>query len=499
MSPRKKKLNQSRAETSRRAQGVVDVAPVPSQAASRERVDPKTIKPHPKRHLVPTVSPEQYEIIKADVKANGFRKPSLVNQKGQVVDGHTRKQIAEELGIDLLIERRDLTPSEEMQHLVLDNLCRRHLTDSQRAAMLTDPSMSEEVMAPFKAAAKGQIKEGASKGGAATAKAKAESKKVGKVSKAEATLPQAKKKRAPQVRDQVAKLAGVSGRMVSDAKAAWAKAPEKMKAVIKGETKETVASITNEIRKAEKATEADKAIKNGNVEFEKLFTLRIHDVWAFKDLDPGFGKKHPGNIPASLVANLLHYFTKPGDLVVDPMAGGGVTGDVCRALGRECVMADLHPHEERTDIVQHKIEDGPVPGTEGKADLVFLDPPYWSINDDKYGPGSASSKPWVEWTAWLKDLAVAAFKMAKAGGIVCLLMQDNVAKNVTNGWSKASTYCSMNELRRVGFVPVIQIACPLPFSTGGPHDVVWAKESKRLIGINRTLLVWRKPSPKAEG
>lgn len=306
-----------------------------NQAPQTELVDPKTIKPHPKRHLVPTISTDQYEVIKADVKANGFRKPSVVNQKGQIVDGHTRKQIAEELEVPFLIERRDLTPSEEMQHLVLDNLCRRHLTESQRAAMLTDPSTSEEVMAPFREAANERMKQGAAKGRVAK-------KKVTK-GKGEAMLPQPKKKRAPQVRDQVAKLAGVSGRTVSDAKAAWEKAPERMKAVIKGESKQTVASVINEIRKAEKATEAEKAIKNGNVEFEKLFTLKIHDVWTFKDLDPGFGKAHPGNIPASLVANLIHYFTKPGDLVVDPMAGGGVTGDVCRALGRECVMADLQP------------------------------------------------------------------------------------------------------------------------------------------------------------
>ncbi|MBI3200065.1 MAG: hypothetical protein HYZ29_00900 [Myxococcales bacterium] len=470
-----------------------------SNQATPELVDPKTIEPHPKRHLVPAISKDQYEVIKADVKANSFRKPALVNQKGQMVDGHTRKQIAEELGIDLLIERRDLTPSEEMQHLVLDNLCRRHLTESQRAAMITDPSTSEEVMAPFRAAAKGKIKDGASKGGSAAANAKAEAKKAGKSAKAEATLPQGKKKRAPQVRDQVAKLAGVSGRTVSDAKAAWEKAPEKMRAVIKGESKQTVASVINEIRKEARASEAERAIKNGNVEFEKLFTLKIHDVWTFKDLDPGFGKTHPGNIPASLVANLLHYFTKPGDLVVDPMAGGGVTGDVCRALGRACLMADLHPHGERTDISQHKIEDGPVPGTEGKAALVFADPPYWTLNDDKYGEGAASSKPWAEWKAWLTRVAQVLAETVEPGGYVAVLMQDNLTKDVADDWSKPSTYFMAAALAKAGLKLAIQIACPLPFASGDPHDVEWAKREKRLLGINRTLLVFQKPKAKAEG
>ncbi len=33
--------------------------------------------------------------------------------------------------------------------------------------------------------------------------------------------------------------------------------------------------------------------------------------------------------------NLIHKYTKPGDIVLDPMAGSGTTVDVCREEGRK--------------------------------------------------------------------------------------------------------------------------------------------------------------------
>jgi hypothetical protein len=43
------------------------------------------------------------------------------------------------------------------------------------------------------------------------------------------------------------------------------------------------------------------------------------------------------------VAHTLFYFTDPGDLVMDPMAGGGVVPDVCLLFERKCQAFDLAP------------------------------------------------------------------------------------------------------------------------------------------------------------
>jgi hypothetical protein len=52
--------------------------------------------------------------------------------------------------------------------------------------------------------------------------------------------------------------------------------------------------------------------------------IRTWDVWNFIECDPRFGDEWPGRIPAQLVAHILYFFSEPGDLVLDPMAGGGV-------------------------------------------------------------------------------------------------------------------------------------------------------------------------------
>ncbi|MCA1788243.1 MAG: ParB N-terminal domain-containing protein, partial [Desulfobacteraceae bacterium] len=81
------------------------------------------------------------------------------------------------------------------------------------------------------------------------------------------------------------------------------------------------------------------ALVNANdfARFKALqWKIRTWDVWNFMDCDHRFGDEWPGRIPAQLVAHILYFFSEPGDLVLDPMAGGGVCADTCLALGRRC-------------------------------------------------------------------------------------------------------------------------------------------------------------------
>lgn len=48
-----------------------------------------------------------------------------------------------------------------------------------------------------------------------------------------------------------------------------------------------------------------------------------------------------GEDTGSLVAHTLFYFTKPGDLVLDPTAGGALVSDVCLVFKRKCQSLDL--------------------------------------------------------------------------------------------------------------------------------------------------------------
>jgi len=102
----------------------------------------------------------------------------------------------------------------------------------------------------------------------------------------------------------------------------------------------------------------------------------------------------PGRIPAQLVAHSLFYFTQEGDLVFDPMAGGGVVADTCLAFNRKCWSFDLVDRPEtRPEIEPHQWNPEylvwPVKGNK-KPDLIFFDPPYFKKQAGQYAKESIS-------------------------------------------------------------------------------------------------------------
>ena len=74
--------------------------------------------------------------------------------------------------------------------------------------------------------------------------------------------------------------------------------------------------------------------------FSADFRPTPYDVWSFRH-DRAFGIPHAGSIPAAIIAHTLFYYTQPDALVVDPMAGGGSTLDVCESMGRRCLAYDI--------------------------------------------------------------------------------------------------------------------------------------------------------------
>ncbi len=99
-------------------------------------------------------------------------------------------------------------------------------------------------------------------------------------------------------------------------------------------------------------------------------------LWDFPAQNYG-GKRqgstsYTGATPSYIIWNLLERYTIPGDLVVDPMAGSGTTIDVARELGRRALGYDVNP--TRPDIF--RVDARKLPLEDGKAQFVFVDPPY---------------------------------------------------------------------------------------------------------------------------
>lgn len=83
-------------------------------------------------------------------------------------------------------------------------------------------------------------------------------------------------------------------------------------------------------------------------------------------------RDYAGATPSWVIWQLLQRYTRPGDLVVDPMCGSGTTLDVARDLDRRALGYDLAP--VRPDIF--RADARKLPLEDAKADFVFVDPPY---------------------------------------------------------------------------------------------------------------------------
>ena len=87
---------------------------------------------------------------------------------------------------------------------------------------------------------------------------------------------------------------------------------------------------------------------------------------------PHGNNKYNGVTPAFVIWNLLHRYTKEGDLVIDPMCGSGTTIDVAKELNRKVIGYDLNI--VRPDVIKN--DSRKIPLEDNSVDLVFIESPY---------------------------------------------------------------------------------------------------------------------------
>lgn len=87
--------------------------------------------------LLPRLTDEEYQALKADIAENGIRVPIDVDENGVVLDGHHRSWIAADLRVEC--PRRvvaGLTDEQKRAHAIAANVYRRSLTREQRREMV---------------------------------------------------------------------------------------------------------------------------------------------------------------------------------------------------------------------------------------------------------------------------------------------------------------------------------------------------------------------------
>lgn len=467
--------------------------------------------------LIPPPTDEDYQGLYDSIKEEGLKIPIVVNQNNVILDGHHRYKICKELNKEIKTVEYHFDSSEEELNFVIDaNIARRHLTTFARC------EFAYSLKPIYEAQAKESLKEGGRKGG----KSKGEM---------EFHL------RLPQTRDKISNKAKINPQTYQLAEFILKKRYNKQDTELdhtiqqifnqfnidEGRIKEgeTVKLFPDQLKTlrtfyksyqkkldelVHKLRNQDIGIETANshvkgwdseiklkiteqvpktdielmAEFDK--TPRPYDVWNFK-LDSRFGKPYPGQIPADIIFQTLYFFTEQGNKVVDPMAGGGVTGDVCNVMNRECIMYDINPTSDK--IIKHNIDKG-LPEQSKDAELVFWDPPYYKkMADDYDSPGSIAALSKKE---YLKIFSKAAQDFHNKGvKKVALLMSDyddeynNNSKDNIFLWDYINEFCN-NGLWRVHR----RIQCPLSTEQIRPSTIENYRKNKKLARLGRDLVIF---------
>lgn len=221
-------------------------------------------------------------------------------------------------------------------------------------------------------------------------------------------------------------------------------------------------------------------------------SFTIYNVWNFPKCDPQFGQEgFPGRTPGQILENLLYYYTHEGDLVVDPMAGSGTTIDVCRIMRRRCLAYDIVPVRE--DIICNDIRKG-FPKEASNVDLIFLDPPYWRLQNEGYTKltqQSISALNYKEWLEVMGKLAKDCFSTARKGGYVALLVEAFLDEEVTGKFLDLPFKC-LALFEEAGFLGVQRISVPMPPQVKSVQAVEYAKQKMIMLDLNRDLIIFKK-------
>jgi len=165
------------------------------------------------------------------------------------------------------------------------------------------------------------------------------------------------------------------------------------------------------------------------VENEKPF-IETTTLWDYPR--QSYGKKPKGNYrfqgvtPAFIIYNLVQRYTKPGDLVVDPMAGSGTTIDVCEEEGRKAVGYDVNPQHPKVKYNDSR----KMPLDNNSVDMVFIDSPYgdnvnYSNDPADIGKISAEDPKFYE---ELEKTAKEIYRILKPGKVIGWLIGDQWVK-----------------------------------------------------------------------
>ena len=396
----------------------------------------------------------QFKELAKSIQESGILQPIVVRSSGLILSGHRRFAVAQSLGLTQVpVEIKD--DGDERQLIVEFNRYRtKTLSELMREAETLKAYYRENVVVHHKPGPGSD-------------------------------LPPEEK---INVRTEVSATIGMGERTFAKAEKIFKLAKEnpnaaaKLKAVDEGRL--SIDSAFKSLRTLMAEPDAEDAPEIPDI-------VKFYNSWQFSENDPRFGMPHPGRIPGQIPANIIYYYTEPGDLVVDPMAGGGSTLDAAEYLDRRCLGYDVFP--KRPDIQMWDIEKG-FPEEAVGCDLIFMDPPYWNMIDEGYTDASASRKSLTDFMVWYKALLRNAGRTVKVGGFVAVINMGQYFRlppDFEDGYIDWPIFTYM-ALLDGGLRPWARVGVTYPTTLHGGFDVDAAKKGRFMLPILGDIIVMRR-------
>lgn len=220
------------------------------------------------------------------------------------------------------------------------------------------------------------------------------------------------------------------------------------------------------------------------------------DIWQFattdKDSDDatelGEGQQsYFGAVPPQVIENLLWYFTEPGQTVVDLFAGSGTTLEVAKRMARRVWGSDIRGahYAPYLPIHQHDATTGWPSGAPKRADLVFLDPPYWQQAAGRYSaePGELAEMDLEQFAAAWATVVEAAVDHAARVAYVISPTQLEDGSVVDHATAMLAPFAD------AGWHVERRIIVPYSTQQATGQQVTWARENRRMLKLYRDLVV----------
>jgi hypothetical protein len=222
------------------------------------------------------------------------------------------------------------------------------------------------------------------------------------------------------------------------------------------------------------------------------FDLKFTNFWRFnRKLE---ASEFDGGIHPDLVANLIYYFTDPGDTILDPMAGGDTTNKVLQKFEFFHAINPGLDHSgprslKRFDVVPvnggishcdvREIDQVVDPRS---IDLCILDPPYWRVADGKYDIFGESIE---EWRDNIGKALQAVSRTLKTGGVVAVIVDDFLR---SKQHQPLAIYIGI-EAEAVGYTPRATIYNTYPHAVASMDaKMMWRCKRTRLM-VNECKIV----------